>query len=462
MLDVLGVVLLALMLRSMLGEGYRISFAPDFRLSLRSWPRIAVWLGVLLALRHLAWRVVPWHTRVAGWCRSAWTWEPLRAAWPPYIVSRLMVLAVGYVAVVTLDESLRRPAVLAQNELLNLFARFDAGWYFGIASEGYTPRPRFDPTRQSEIAFFPGLPILMRATGVLLDFNFWVAGIVVVTVAFLWALTYVYRLACLDLDPTQARAALAFLAFYPFAVCYSAILTEALFLLAAAATFYHFRRAEYWKAGAFGLFVGLLRPNGFLVAVPLGLMALLPFARSRGLLPGTPNAEPQGWPRLAVQLGVASLPVVGMLTYAAHVWTLTGDPFAFVAAQQAWGRRTAVLLAVIADRADVIANQGFAAYARVNAIEMLETSAALLALGAVWPIVRRFGLAYGVFVATAVIPPFISMGSISLGRYTAPLFPIFLWLGATVPAERRSYWLAVFAAGQALVATLFYTWRAPY
>jgi hypothetical protein len=61
-----------------------------------------------------------------------------------------------------------------------------------------------------------------------------------------------------------------------------------------------------------------------------------------------------------------------------------------------------------------------------------------------------------------VIPPLYSMGAISLGRYTAPLFPIFLWLGATVPAERRPYWIAVFAGFQALLSALFFTWRPPY
>lgn len=461
MVDVLSLVLFLVMLRSMLGESYRISLTPELRISLRSWPRIALWLTLLLAVRHALWRVVPWHARVVGWLRSAWNWEPLRAAWAPYLISRLMVLGVAYVAVATLDEIPGQHLLPLKSDLLNLYVRFDAGWYFGIASRGYAEGPDFDPSRQSEIAFFPGLPLLMRAVGILFDLDLWTAGIVVVAAAFLWALTYVYRLARLDLDPDAARASLAFLAFYPFATCYNAILTEAVFLLAAAATFYHFRRHEYFKAGAFGLFVGLLRPNGFLVAVPLGLIALLPFARSRGLLPGA-DTEERTWSRLSLQLAVAALPVVGMLTYAAYVQTLTGDPFSFVAAQQAWGRRTAVLFEVIDNRTDLIASQGVAAYARAYAVEIMEGSAALFALGAVWPIVRRFGLAYGVFVAMAVLPPLISMGTVSLGRYTAPLFPIFLWLGAAVQIERRPYWLAVFAAGQALIATLFFTWRAPY
>ena len=52
------------------------------------------------------------------------------------------------------------------------------------------------------------------------------------------------------------------MAAYPFAVFFSAPYTEALFVLGAVAAFYHFRRAEWLQAAAWGLLVGLTRPNG--------------------------------------------------------------------------------------------------------------------------------------------------------------------------------------------------------
>lgn len=383
-----------------------------------------------------------------------------------------MVLGAAYLAVNTIGFAEGRPFRALRNDVLDLFARWDAGWYFGIASNGY--ESHFNPERMNAIAFFPGLPLAMRITGVLLDIDLWIAGIIVVTIAFFFALTYVYRLALDEgLPDEQARASVMLLAFYPFAVCYSAILTEALFLLAAAATFFYFARAvgraggqasssHLWKAGAFGLLVGLLRPNGFLLAVPLGLLALIPFARSRGWLNGERATSETGWGRLTVQLAVAALPVAGMLAYAAHANAVVGRPFAFVEAQEAWGRESFGGFATLEARWDMIQTQGFASYARMYTVEMIEAAAAFFALGAVWPITRRFGLAYGVFVAMAVLPPLVTMGSVSLGRYTAPLFPIFLWLGAAVPERHRPYWIALFAAGQALVAALFFTWRPPY
>ncbi len=461
-IDALGLILLVLTLLAMVGHGVQISLGPDIRLSFRSSLRLIAWTATLLLIRRLAWRGPPWHSRVLGWLGAWVTPEAFRAAWPPFLASRLLVIAVAYVAVAAIGFNQPRPWRALRSDVLDLFARFDAGWYHTIASGGYSSDSDFSPERHNSIAFFPGLPMLMRYLGAWLHLDRWVAGIIVITVAFFWALTYLYRLAREDLPPDRARAALMFLVFYPFATCYSAVLTESLFLLVAVGSFFHFRRGEPARAAPFALFAGLLRPNGFLLSVPLALTALIPFAKDRGWLPGSRARPETSWTPVLTKLAVAALPVVGMLAYTAYVYSLTGDPFAWVKAQQAWGRRTGEVLNLISERSGMVAASGWSAYARSYPIEILEGAAAIFALSVVWPITRRFGLPYGLFVAMSVLPPFISMGPVSLGRYTAPLFPIFLWLGSAVPPERRPYWIAVFASGQALVATLFFTWRPPY
>jgi hypothetical protein len=45
---------------------------------------------------------------------------------------------------------------------------------------------------------------------------------------------------------------------------------------------------------------------------------------------------------------------------------------------------------------------------------------------------------------------------------TAVLFPVFLWLGAAIPAQHRSAWLTAFAMLQAIFAVAFFTWRPVY
>lgn len=460
-LDAACVVLLGYAVSAMLGHRVRIAIGPIF-ISLTSWARLLLWMAVVLAVRHLLWRTPTWPAHVAQWFAATFRAEPFRAAFPAFALSRAIVLFVGYIAVVTIGFNPPRPFRALDNTLLDLFARWDAGWYAGIANVGYHADRHFDPNHANSIAFFPGLPLLMRLFRHTLNVNLWIAGIIVVTLAFLLGLIYLYRLAREDMPAEQARASLLFLAFYPFAVCYSAMLTESLFLLTASASFFYFRRSALAKAAVFVLFAGIVRPNGFLLCVPLGLLAVMPFARARGWLPGGPQGTPDSWGRLTLKLAVAALPVVMMAAYSAYIYSMTGDPFSWAKAQQAWGRQAGLIVDIIGQRADLINAAGVSAYPGQQPIEILEGAAVVFGLLGVWPVVKRFGLAYGVFVLMAILPPLITMGTVSLGRYTAPLFPLFLWLGSTVPERRRPYWLAAFAAGQALVATLFYTWRPPF
>lgn len=53
-------------------------------------------------------------------------------------------------------------------------------------------------------------------------------------------------------------------------------------------------------------------------------------------------------------------------------------------------------------------------------------------------------------------------GLLSMGRVTSVLFPVFLWLGAALPATHRHAWIGLFALLQGFVAVMFFTWRPLY
>jgi hypothetical protein len=97
--------------------------------------------------------------------------------------------------------------------------------------------------------------------------------------------------------------------------------------------------------------------------------------------------------------------------------------------------------------------------------DILRTSQALNGLGAmfglatIWPVARRLGPAYAVFIAVGVVLPLINGGVMSMGRFSAVFFPSFVWLGLAVPARHRVLLASAFAMGQATLATLFFTWR---
>ena len=89
------------------------------------------------------------------------------------------------------------------------FARYDSGWYFGIASRGY----EWAAGGRSNIAFFPAYPWVMGVLGRIIggtQSDFYFAGIVVSWVCSIASAGFVYGVARLDLPSTRAwHAALA-------------------------------------------------------------------------------------------------------------------------------------------------------------------------------------------------------------------------------------------------------------
>ena len=82
-----------------------------------------------------------------------------------------------------------------------------------------------------------------------------------------------------------------------------------------------------------------------------------------------------------------------------------------------------------------------------------------MALVLVIPIWRAFGLPYVVFVCVNLFPPLFKGGLISMGRLSATLFPLFLYLALKLDSRGALWFTVAFSALQAFLAVLFYTWR---
>jgi len=79
-----------------------------------------------------------------------------------------------------------------------------------------------------------------------------------------------------------------------------------------------------------------------------------------------------------------------------------------------------------------------------------------------WPVWRRLGAAWAIFVLANLLAPLSAGGLLSLGRLTSTLFPLFLALAAVLPSRGAVAIGAGFALLQGLCAALFYTWRQLY
>jgi hypothetical protein len=465
-LDVLCLILVLLAVVIAESGGFRMRVG-GIRIALTSAYRLLAFAAVLAVVRHILSPRAPIYRDLPARLRVAWQAAPARSAWPALVSTRFAILFVGFLAVVMMGYRGDRPPLrLSENEVVNLQVRWDMAWYFGIAVDGY----RYGSTRatdQQNIVFFPAFPMLMRVAGRLLggaSTSFILGGTLVALGAFFWALTYLFRLAR-DLlsDEDAAATAVWMIAAYPFALFFGAIYTESIFLLGAVGAFYHFRRRELVKAAGWGLLVGLTRPNGCFLSIPLAMMAVAPWLPA-WLVGGGPRAverEPskKNLRSLIPALIAAAAPGVGVLIYSAYIWHLTGNPLAWAAGHAAWGREYRGLGVLLTDRYRYISIAGLYGYSSQLPADLLNGLGAIFVLAAAWPVWRRLGAAYAVFILINILPPMAAGGLLSVGRFSSVLFPAFIWFASVVPVRHRAGWLGAFMAVQAFNAALFYTWH---
>ena len=439
----------------------------SIRVALTSPYRLLFGAVVLGALRHYLAPAAPIYRDLPARLASGWRRPESRTAWTVLVSTRLSILFVGYMSVVMIGYRPGTPPLrVSENEVGNLQARWDMAWYFGIATSGYRVLSD-NPRDQQNIVFFPAYPMIVRVAGRLLGgatLAFVVGGTLVSLGAFFWALTYLFRIARDMLgDDDTARYAVWLIACFFNDTATTEIYTESLFLLGVTGAFYHFSRRELVKASLWGLMIGLTRPNGCFLSIPLALMAVSPWLPD-WLRGGRADAGDgaRSVPALVRSLAAAAMPGIGVLLYSAYIWSLTGDPLRWAAGHAAWGREYRGLGVLVTDRYAWLANEGLYAYSSQVPADLMNALGALFVLVAAWPVARRLGLAYAAFILINILPPMAAGGMLSVGRFSSVLFPAFIWFAAAVPVRQRSGWLAGFMAVQAFGAALFYTWRDLY
>jgi hypothetical protein len=441
--------------------GFILHFGP-IPLRVHSPLRLAFLAAACVAIRHVAFPADPLHRRLVRGFRASGD-ESAASIARAALATRVAALLVGYFAVVTIGVAeISQGFQVSPHPLPNLPARFDAGWYSSIALEGYSFDGNFN--KQQNVAFFPAYPALERLAGYPLGAFapggvpretrlarlLW-GGIVISFLCFAWAAVYLWRLARETIGEARAPAAVALLASYPFAVFFSAAYTESLFLLGAIAAIYHFRRQELAPAAAWGFLVGLTRPNGCFLSIVLAC-----FIAERWWAERKISTFPHS--QMSKSLAAAAAPGLGMLAFSAYVHHLTGDFFGWARLHEAWGRSFEGLAPVV--RAyGWLTDEGLTRVVQNVPFDTLNSLSLIFVLLMLWPIARRLGVAFALFVLVNVVPPMLAGGVLSMGRLTATLFPVFLALAAVLPPRAVTPLVTAFAIGQGLAAVLFFTWR---
>jgi len=293
--------------------------------------------------------------------------------------------------------------------IINMWARWDAGWYFDVAAHGY----KFVAGQPSNAAFYPLYPLLMRAVHVLLisksDAGWMTAGIIVSNAALLFALWHLYLLTELELDRASACRAVLYVLIFPTTLFFSAVYTESLFLGCAIAAFYHARSNRWLLASVYGGAATLTRSPGVLLFLPLcyEYLAQREFKLDR-----------VKWSIL----GLLFIPSV-LMGYALFLYARFGNPMAIRDSQGTWGR---ILTPVWISVRDFFSSPLVVHVGAHSIIDFVFTVAAVLAtIG----IAVSFRFSYTLF-ALSVLLFITAWGSfVSVPRYVLASFPIFMLLG---------------------------------
>lgn len=361
-----------------------------------------------------------------------------------FLVSRISLFFLSFMALSTIglshdyDYYSAFPAYISINKFLEGFTRWDGAWYVEIAQKGYN----YAPGGMSSIAFFPAYPLLIRVLLPIL--NPYLAGVIVSNSAFLAGLVLLFSLIKEKVGEKIAFRTILLVSFFPFSFFFSAVYTEALFFLAAAAAFWLMEKSKWLEAGMAIALASLVRTQGvFLIPIlALNLFLKGEFRPKRTKLTGP----------LAVFVSL-----IGILAFVGFNQVSFGEPLAFINAHiQGWYRafdpsfaehRRALAVAIGLKSAD------FGVFDLLRSFNLV---LAIFWLALLPKIKRVLGPAYALFTLLMVGLPLIN-SLWSLERSVLLAFPGFVALASLkerfflfsliLSALFLSFWASLFFTG---------------
>lgn len=314
-----------------------------------------------------------------------------------------------------------------------LYARFDSGWYAGIARDGYGPPP--PPGRESEHAFFPLYPGLARVVHLATGLGVFRSLLLVSWTAFLLALPLFLEEARRRGVPPDPGRALPFLLLYPSAFFLQAAYGDAVLFLVALLAFRALRGGNVAAAVALGFLAGLCRAPAAALGPALAVAWWLEERegalrwRLRTLLP-------------AALLALA--PLLGVLSYMFGIGFVKGEPGLFWRVMAAWPERVtnpaggpAAFVGRLVERAasgEVVRHPGI----------LVPYALVVLLLGLAVRQLRAGRPSDAAWMVALVALPVLTGTDAGIPRYTLTVFPVALSLAALLDGRPRLRlaWLA--------------------
>lgn len=334
-------------------------------------------------------------------------WRPLLAWWA---VSRLVTL-LAFLVLRAIGPQDHFGAQFYRGPL-GLFGTWDGVWYQRVAQHGYL----LIPGQQSDPAFFPFFPLLLRALHEL-ALPYTAAGVLVSNAALVVAVVSFYEVGRRVVGEGLALRAAVFMAVSPMAFVFSMSYPVSLVLALASLAFLAALEDRWLIAACLAAAAGLTRPETLALVVPLAALA---WSRRAALTPAA-----RGRALTAVLAAPAAL-----ATYPLYLKWALNDAQAWRKAERFWGRGfhvTGPLRAVTTLPQLLHAHPALVRDAILLCVYVcLLVAAARAGVGRPW-------IAAGALV---IILPLFSSTVESEGRFGLLAFPLY-WGAASLAKSRR-------------------------
>lgn len=363
---------------------------------------------------------------------------------------------------------------------LSHFATWDAAHYLLLAELGYAKGA-------ASCAFYPLLPMILRASWKLSGANPAIVGLVLCNLCSLAAWTLFHRLVARRWGETAAWWALLFLIVYPGSLFFQFIYTESLFLLLLMGVWWGLETGRSGRAAVCAGLLPLCRGVGAFAVLPLAWHALRT-ARPRGMERRQPRLRPPATAALSMPDGaekgpgtgssrprsglaenlafrhwrpwvVAGMPVLGWCVYLGLMWHWTGNPFEGFEAQKRWGVHS------VANLWDVPKFlTGFLSAREWHAFKgsFLDRCVFVLFLYTL-PVLWRLDKGLWTWALVLGVLPAMSGTFTSFIRFASCAFPMFVALGVVLSRPTRRWWgaglLAVFLVLHAVLVWQYVNFR---
>ena len=344
----------------------------------------------------------------------------------PFAVTRLIWVLVGYFAYgnyavnPSYEKYYEQGFFLTKYFILDIFARWDSRWYLSIIRDGY--QPSADLTQfYSNMAFFPLYPYLVKSLGWLgldLPNAFYIlVGLLLSNLLFILGAALLYRLVVVELglDAGSAGRALGLVFVFPAGFFFGSFYTESLFLFLAVLGFTFALREQWLGAGITAALAVLTRSQGAALLLALAWL----YMEKRGWR----------WREIRPSVGWFALAPLALSAHFFQLYLLSGRPFAVFDAMSAWGRISVYNLSE-----PLRTLQG----AKLDVFKIDLVLFLLFFICSLFILWKWKWKAFGIFALLLCFLPVYTGLLVSVSRYMAIIFPVFILLGEKLK-DRRAY-----------------------